>query len=117
MKLNLNPMVAIVTKAEQNIDRHFNSMAQAHLDQVYKIKREDAQEVVASGGMNIPEWMIWEANLKDITPTELAYSILSKKDQVIEREILRQDLKATLRNCKTPDEVTELLTSHNISDI
>lgn len=112
MIINLDPMAAVRSDAEDKIAQRFMP---APTDMAHARKRAMA-ESVSSGGA-VPDEFAAAAALEGSEPAALAALILSKPDAIVTRDNDRRRLVLAVRAAKSPAEVDALLTAHNIHSI
>ena len=99
LSITLDPMPALRQAAEDRIDAAFNMMAAqvSHIDAAHAQKRAWAA--------NLDPRLKPEADLRGVTVEALSALILSKPDDLAEREAQRVALKLRIRAAATPQEL------------
>lgn len=90
--------------AKNKVDFHFNELAKSglHRDAARQQKRLAAQRLLA--GQDVTSLDV-EAAARGISPQQLAQLVLSKPDELQDREDNRQRLFAAIAAAKTPQEL------------
>lgn len=101
--------------AEKAIDDHFNTEAviNAHRDQEHRRKKEIAAGVRSLGDHAAPPEFAEEAKLTGVTIAELAATIQSKPDTVMDRIIRRRRALVAARNAKTVEELNGIIAAYS----
>lgn len=105
MKIALDPMPAERARAVNKVNAYFNSLARPHLDAAHAMKRQVASEPISGA----PAWFIQEADMRGITPTDLADLVLSKPDTLAERELARQCALRAIDAARTPADLSRVV--------
>jgi hypothetical protein len=94
--------------ARNKVDLHFNELAKSnpHRDAARQSKRLAAQRLLA--GQSVTSLDV-EASLRGITSQDLAQLILSKPDELQERENARQQLFVKIAAASTPQELDGII--------
>jgi hypothetical protein len=99
MRITVDPMPHLRERARWRVDAQFNAQAMPHRDAARAAKRAAAKRVLAGESeASLDE----EAALRAVTALELAALILSKPDELQEREIKRQRLLKAIADAATP---------------
>jgi hypothetical protein len=116
VKISIDPMPAYRDGAAVKVNAHFTNLASlsAMQESAWKRKREIARAVKAGdcAGMAIAK----EAELRGLTPAQLADLILSKLDPMTladARELQRQTALLAIDAAKTPAELNSILAGLN----
>jgi hypothetical protein len=109
MKINIDPMGALRQAKVDVVNEAFNKIASlyAHRDQAHAQKRQAARNVMMDPAHDTPEFTS-EATLRGITPAALAALVLSKPDNVAQRELHRQKIMAKIAAAATPADLDAL---------
>lgn len=110
MKLISDPMAILRLNARDLVDNYFNSIHSTHKEAARTAKRVAASQFVInidhSGGVKtVPSSLDHEAALRGLSTYGLAQLILSKPDEVQQREDRRQSLFAAIERAATPQEL------------
>lgn len=104
MKLTLDPMPALRRDAAAKVNLRFNNLAQPHRDAAHALKRQ-----VAKAGAAYPDWFVQEAVLRSISASALAALVLSKTDDLAERELSRQRTLLAIEAAKAPADLSRIV--------
>ena len=97
MKFTIDPMPALRTARKDRVNGAFNQTAGSHVSQAHAQKRLWATTQ--------DERLKPEADLRGITVAELSALILTKPDDLAERELHRQRLMLAIESAQTPQEL------------
>jgi hypothetical protein len=108
MKLTIDPMASMKSKAEELINRYFDTIAfnRAHRDQVHVLKKQEAIKVAAGESSKL---LSEEALLLGSSESALAETILAKPDELAGRELVRRRAIVGVRKATSPDNLTKVL--------
>lgn len=109
MKLSINPLPALVARAEFYVN---TSWAPRPQDLAHDRKRRLAEQATAGGKVS-PEFAA-AAELEGMTTFELAALILSKPDALMERENRRRAIIVALRAATSRAEIDQILQANNV---
>lgn len=101
MKLVSDPMATLRLSARAKVDNYFNMVFSTHKEAARAAKRVAATQFVA--GQLSP--LDYEAGVRGISTADLAKLILSKPDEVQQREDRRQSLFAAIGKAATPEDL------------
>lgn len=109
MKLNLNPMTTLRESAIKKVNEHFNvlSAQNLHKDRARAQKRELAKRALS--GADTFTLLEVEARIRNISAEDLANIIVSKPDDLYEREIQRQRVFKEIEETVSPDDIDVIL--------
>jgi hypothetical protein len=93
--------------AKSKVDLHFSELAKSnpHRDAARQRKRIAAQQLLAGQPVTSLDF---EASLRRISSEELAQLVLSKPDELQDRENNRQQLLIKISTANTPQELDEI---------
>lgn len=113
-RLRIQGLQQIKTAAIAMVDYHFNQRAGfgAQKDLEHQVKREVAFRVAA--GAEPPAAFVAEAELYGQSPVELANTILSKDDDVLERGLARRKIIMEIRAAGSSQAIEAILNQHEI---
>ena len=100
-----DPMPALREARKAAVNENFSKIAATNLqrDMAHAAKRIEAQAIV--GGAVASAEFAAEAELRGITPLELANVVLSKPNEAAQRELRRQQIHALIEAAKTEPEL------------
>jgi hypothetical protein len=113
MKIDTDPMPLLRIAARDRVDLWFNDVAgrALHRDAAHVAKRAAAQRIVAGETLTALDE---EAALRGLSSADLARLILSKPDEIMDREVGRQRVFAAIAQAATPaalDDIVKNLSS------
>lgn len=90
MKIEIDPMKFLRLRAKAAVNRSINAEAngRTHIEAAHRAKRRIAESVLAGGGA--PPEFVDEAALRDMSVDAFARLVVSKPDELAERELDRQ---------------------------
>lgn len=110
MKIVVNPVAALLAVAEKRALLHFTPDA---MDLVHARKRAQAEAVLA--GFDPSADFAQAATIEGMTVNELANLIVSKPDNLMEKENARRTVVVKLRQAKNGAELEQVLKDAGVS--
>lgn len=119
MKITLDHTEGLRAAAEKAVDDYFNheAIANAHRDQEHDRKKKIAADILSGGDHAAPPEFIEEAQLTGVTITDLANTIQSKPDDVMNRIIRRRRALVAARRATTVDELNNIIAAHSSGQV
>jgi hypothetical protein len=108
MKIDTDPMPLLRIAARDKVDMAFNADAQRHLHRnaAHVAKRAAAQRLLAGEPVTALDE---EAALRGLSSADLARLILTKPDEIMEREVCRQRVFAAIAQAATPAALDDIV--------
>ncbi len=103
--INASPIAAKKLAAAEKVNEYYNFLAaqELHRDSVHAWKRGVAASIIAGG--EPPAEFAAEAELRELTPLDLARLIATKPNAMAAREVERQKRLLAIEAVTTPDQL------------
>lgn len=117
VRLDVTPMPKLIERGVKAVNRHFAKISakEAHRDSAHRRKREVANQVWNRGP--VPASFAKEAELRGVTPLDLAFQIKDLPDAMDERELARQTVLIEIENAETPAEIDQALEKAGVAHL